>query len=64
MKEPVQVGVQEVRSRMQSPDPPLLVLAYEDDKPFGMFGLEGAIPFSALQSKLAGLRNDQEIIFY
>ncbi len=62
--EPVRIDVQDARARMGSADPPLLVLAYEDDRKFRLFRLEGAIPFSELRARLGSLPPDREIIFY
>lgn len=56
------IDPREARARMASANPPLLVLAYEDDAKFKLFGLEGAIPFSQL--RLDSLPKDREIIFY
>ncbi len=64
MQDPVRISVEEARAKMLSPNPPVLVIAYEDDKKFRMFGLEGAIPFSQFQAQLPGLAKDREIIFY
>jgi len=61
---PPRISAQEARSKMLAPNPPLLVLAYEDDRKFQDLGVEGAIPFSEFQSTLAHLSKDQEIIFY
>jgi hypothetical protein len=59
------IDAREARSRMMSANPPLLVLAYEDDAKFRLFGLEGAIPFSQLlQSRAGTLPKDREIILY
>ena len=42
----------------------LLVCAYPDDETFRKMQLEGAISLKAFESKLPGLKKDQEIIFY
>jgi rhodanese-related sulfurtransferase len=60
----VRITVDEAREKMLSLTPPLLVLAYEDDHKFRTFGIEGAIPFSVLASRLGTLPKDREIIFY
>jgi hypothetical protein len=62
--EPVRIDVHEAKARMETAFPPLLVLAYEDDKKFPMYRLGGAIPFSEFQSSLNSLPKDREIIFY
>ena len=64
MVEPTRIDVHEARSRMESSDPPLLVLSYEDDRKFRLFQLEGAIPFSDFQQRLGSLPKTREIIFY
>lgn len=62
MTEPVRIDAREARSRMTSPNPPLFVMAYEDDSKFKLFGLEGAVPFSQL--RLDSLPKDREILLY
>ena len=42
----------------------LLVCAYPDDSTFRKMQLEGAISFKEFESRLPGLKKDQEIIFY
>ena len=42
----------------------LLVCAYPDDETFKKMQLEGAISFKEFESRLPGLKKDQEIIFY
>jgi hypothetical protein len=42
----------------------LLVCAYPDDETFRKMQLEGAISFKNFESRLAGMKKDQEIIFY
>ena len=64
MIEAVRIDVQEARAKMISPNAPLLVCGYEDDKKFKMFNLEGAIPFSEFARRLPTLSKDQGIIFY
>jgi hypothetical protein len=64
MVEPARIDVHEARTRMKSIDPPLLVLAYEDDRKFRLFQLEGAIPFSDFHQGLDSLPKTREIIFY
>jgi rhodanese-related sulfurtransferase len=58
------IDVNEARHRMQSLAAPLLVLAYEDDGKFKVFGLEGSVPFSVLAARLSALPRDREIILY
>lgn len=42
----------------------LLVCAYPDDETFKKMKLEGAISYKEFESRLPGLKKDQEIIFY
>ena len=42
----------------------LLVCAYPNDETFRKMQLEGAISFKEFESRLPGLKKDQEIIFY
>ncbi len=42
----------------------LLVCAYPDDETFRKMQLEGAISYREFESRLPGLKKDQEIIFY
>jgi hypothetical protein len=42
----------------------LLVCAYPDDATFKKMQLEGAISLKEFESRLPGLKKDQEIIFY
>jgi len=42
----------------------LLVCAYPDDETFRKMQLEGAISLKEFESRLPGLKKDQEIIFY
>jgi hypothetical protein len=42
----------------------LLVCAYENEQTCSTIMLEGAISMKAFQSRLAGLKKDQPIIFY
>jgi len=64
MSVPKRVSVQDVRSKLQSGEPILLVCAYESDEKFRDTALEGAISFSAFQRRKASLSRDAEIIFY
>ncbi|HET6491217.1 MAG TPA: hypothetical protein VFG28_15780 [Syntrophales bacterium] len=42
----------------------VLVCAYPDDETFRKMQLEGAISYKEFESRLPGLKKDQEIIFY
>jgi hypothetical protein len=42
----------------------LLVCAYPEDETFRKMQLEGAISYKEFESRLPGLKKDQEIIFY
>jgi hypothetical protein len=63
MSEPKRVRAEEVYGKLQS-GKTLLVCAYEDEEKFKKLQLEGAISFSAFESKLPSLSKDQEIVFY
>lgn len=64
MNYPERIKARDLRGRMSSDPAPLLVLAYEDEKSFRTYGVEGALPFSEFQARLPGLSKDQELIFY
>lgn len=64
MTEPERIDVHDARSRMLSADPPLLVLAYEDERKFRLFGLEGAIPSRELEARLGPPPGARELVFY
>lgn len=64
MAEPARVTPRDVKSRMDGPNPPLLVLGYDDEASFRMYRLEGAIPFSEFQARAGALPRDQELVFY
>ncbi len=63
MAEPERVTVEEIYDKLKS-GKALLVCAYEDEEKFKKLRLEGAISFSAFQSKLPSLSKDQGIVFY
>jgi hypothetical protein len=42
----------------------LLVCAYPEDETFRKMQLEGAISYKEFESRLSGLKKDQEIVFY
>ena len=60
---PARVSVQDVRRKLKSGAPMLLVSAYPRIK-YDQFHLEGAIPLEDLDGTLAGLGKDYEIVFY
>jgi hypothetical protein len=64
MSAPKRVSVQDVRSKLQSGAPILLVCAYESDAKFQQTALEGAVPFSEFVRTKASLSPDLEIVFY
>ena len=64
MNYPDKIKARDLRGRMGSSDAPLLVLAYEDDKSFRAYGVDGAIPFSEFQAQLPSLPKEREIVFY
>jgi hypothetical protein len=63
MSEPERIGPRETYEDFKAGGA-LLVCAYDSDEKFATMPLEGAIPWSAFQSKLPSLPKDQEIIFY
>jgi hypothetical protein len=56
--------VQEVRGKLQSGGPILLVCAYESDAKFEQAPLDGAVPFTEFQRRTASLPRDLQIVFY
>lgn len=58
------IGVDEVRRKLQSGIPTLLVCAYDNEEKFRQMQLEGAISLKELRSRLPLLAKDQEIVFY
>jgi hypothetical protein len=63
MTEPERIGPKEVYEKLKA-GAAILVCAYEDDKKFKTFRLEGATSFNEFRSKLPSLSKDQKIIFY
>ena len=63
MTEPERISPKEVYEKLKA-GTTILVCAYEDDKKFKTFHLDGAISFDELRSKLPSLSKDQEIVFY
>jgi hypothetical protein len=63
MVEPERISPKEVYEKLKGGDA-ILVCAYEDDKKFKTFRLDGATSFNEFRSKLPSLLKDQEIIFY
>ena len=61
--EPRRGSVQDLRSRLQSPNPPLLVCVYPGAK-YKDVNLEGSIGVEAFQSKLSSLPKETELFFY
>jgi rhodanese-related sulfurtransferase len=61
--EPVRVGPEEVRPKVDAGEA-LLVCAYDEDWKFQQMHLSGAISHSELRSRLPSLPKDQEIVFY
>ena len=58
------ISARALRQRLAKGHGTLLVCAYDSDDRFREMELEGAIPWSAFQSRLASLSFDQEIVFY
>ncbi len=63
MTEPEQISPKEVYEKLKA-GAALLVCAYEDEKKFKTFHLDGTISFDELRSRLPSLTKDQEIAFY
>ncbi len=63
MTEPERIGPNEVYEKVKA-GAAILVCAYEDDKKFKTFPLEGALSFNEFRSKLSSISKDQEIVFY
>ena len=57
------IGVEEARRKLVAKEA-LLVCAYMDEAKCNRNKLEGAITLSELQSRLASLSKDQELIFF
>ena len=58
------ISARALRHRLTKGRGTLLVCAYDSDDRFRELELEGAIPWSAFQSRRASLPFDQEIVFY
>jgi hypothetical protein len=63
MADIARIGVEQAHQRVAAHQA-LLVCAYDDDAKCRMVNLEGSIPLTSLQSRLASLPKTQEIIFY
>ncbi len=63
MTEPEQISPKEVYEKLKA-GAAILICAYEDEKKFKTFHLEGAISFNEFRLKLPSLSKDQEIVFY
>ncbi len=64
MTEPARISPRDLKSRMESPTPPLVVLGYEDEESFGKYAIDDAIPFGEFRARAASLPRDREIVFY
>lgn len=62
-KEPVRISPADAYQKVNA-GTALLVCAYPDDETFKKMQLEGAISLKEFESRLPGLKKDQEIIFY
>jgi hypothetical protein len=63
MTEPERISPKEVYEKLKR-GAAIFVCAYEDDKKFKTFHLEGAISLNEFRSKLPSLSKDQDMIFY
>ncbi len=61
--EPARISPAEAYQNVQA-GTALLVCVYPDDATFRKMQLEGAISLKEFESRLPGLKKDQEIIFY
>ena len=59
----IRLSPNEVRNKVISGEA-LLVCAYDNEKKFRKFRLEGAISFAEFKTKASNLPDDQEIFFY
>jgi hypothetical protein len=64
ISQPKRVNVQELRSKLQSGAPILLVCAYPSDAMFLRAPLDRAISLGEFESRKANLPRDSEIVFY
>jgi len=64
MAGPRRISAQQVRRRLQSGMPTMLVCAYPDDAKFAQVALDGAVPFSEFERRKASLPRDFEVVFY
>ncbi len=58
------ISARALHRRLAKGDGTLLVCAYESDDRFREIEIEGAISWSAFQSRLPSLTVDQDIVFY
>ncbi len=63
MEEPERISAEDTHQKVKAGSA-LLVCAYDDEAKFKTVPLEGAISWSAFQSKFPSLSKDQEFIFY
>lgn len=63
MAEIPRIGVEEARGRVGAGEA-LLICAYADEAKCHRIRLEGSITLGDLQSRMASLNEDQELIFY
>ena len=64
MADLVRIGPRDVKAKMGTSNPPLLVLGYEDEASWRKYRLEGAIPFAEFEARAGTLPLDREIVFY
>jgi hypothetical protein len=58
------ISARALHRRLSKSDGTLLVCAYESDDRFREMEIEGALSWSAFQSRLPSLSVDQDIVFY
>lgn len=64
MSEPKRLSAKEVRRKLESGEPALLVCAYPGESMFRRAALDGAISFRDFERRKASLPRDMEVIFY
>jgi hypothetical protein len=64
MADVARISPKDLKARLDGPNPPLLVLGYEDEESWRKYRLEHAIPFAAFRDQADALPRDREIVFY
>jgi hypothetical protein len=61
---PRRLNSEDVRRRMESNDPPLLVCGYDNDRKCRDNAIERAITYNEFRNQLDRIPKEREIIFY